>query len=140
MPEHIMPVGTSWKEFKALDAFTQGYVHAIFFTECNSNNPELEDATFDDISPEMMQTIVDDCANFQTSNADMLERAYKLSEAQGNYDESRAGTDFWFTRNRHGAGFWDRGLSDVGNVLTNMAHAYGSSDLYAGDNGKLYLN
>ena len=38
--------------------------------------------------------------------------------------------DFWLTRNRHGAGFWDRGLGAIGDRLTAMSHTYGSVDLY----------
>lgn len=50
-------------------------------------------------------------------------------------DASAAGHDLWLTRNHHGAGFWDRGLGAVGDVLTAEAHAMGSSDVYVGDDG-----
>jgi len=50
-----------------------------------------------------------------------------------------AGHDFVLTRNRHGAGFWDRGYGDKGDRLTKAAHVYGDASLYEGDNGKLYL-
>ena len=50
------------------------------------------------------------------------------------------GHDFWLTRNRHGAGFWDRGLGELGHRLTAAAHAYGSCDLYVGDDGKVYAS
>ena len=36
-----------------------------------------------------------------------------------------AGHDFALTRNGHGAGFWARGLGEVGETLSDMAHAYG---------------
>lgn len=49
------------------------------------------------------------------------------------------GHDFWLTRNRHGAGFWDRGLGDLGDTLTERAHVYGESDLYVGDDGNLHV-
>jgi hypothetical protein len=29
----------------------------------------------------------------------------------------QAGIDFWLTRNRHGAGYWDRGLGITGDKL-----------------------
>jgi hypothetical protein len=55
-------------------------------------------------------------------------------------DPESAGHDLWLTRNRHGAGFWDRGYpSGVGDVLTAMAHAMGSDDVYIGDDGFAYL-
>lgn len=44
-----------------------------------------------------------------------------------NVSASDAGHDLWLTRNRHGVGFWDRGLGEVGDVLTREAHAMGSS-------------
>jgi len=40
----------------------------------------------------------------------------------------QAGHDFILTANRHGAGFWDRGLGDAGGKLTEAAHAYGDID------------
>ena len=39
------------------------------------------------------------------------------------------GHDFWLTREGHGAGFWDRGLGDIGRRLTDAARVYGSIDL-----------
>lgn len=47
--------------------------------------------------------------------------------------------DFWLTRNGHGAGFWDRGLGDLGDKLTEASKSYGSSDLYVGDDNLIYL-
>lgn len=39
------------------------------------------------------------------------------------YDNrDQAGHDLWLTANHHGAGFWDRGLGDVGDYLTSVAH------------------
>ena len=54
------------------------------------------------------------------------------------FDARTAGFDFWLTRARHGAGFWDRGLGAVGDKLTKAAHVYGSVDLYAHE-GKVHL-
>lgn len=42
--------------------------------------------------------------------------------------EHRAGHDFWLTRQEHGAGFWDRGLGELGNRLTEAAKSFGSAD------------
>lgn len=33
--------------------------------------------------------------------------------------------DYWLTRNHHGAGFWDRGLGDLGDRLTEAAQQDG---------------
>jgi hypothetical protein len=74
-----------------------------------------------------------DCADFVDGieSADLF--AYLLE-----FDYSQMGHDFWLTRNRHGAGFWDRGLGALGDRLTSAAHAYGEVDLYVGDDGRLY--
>jgi hypothetical protein len=37
------------------------------------------------------------------------------------------GHNLWLTRNRHGAGFWDRGLGPVGEELTKWAHTLGET-------------
>lgn len=51
----------------------------------------------------------------------------------GDNDDERIAHDFWLTRNRHGAGFWDGDYPDGGRKLTKMAHIYGSVDLMPGD-------
>lgn len=60
-------------------------------------------------------------------------------EWRGLVSLDQMGHDFWLTRNHHGAGFWDRGLGDLGDVLTKWAHTYGSADLYVTDDGTLNL-
>lgn len=44
------------------------------------------------------------------------------------YPESYAGHDLWLTRSGHGAGYWDRGLGELGDRLTEAAKSYGSPD------------
>ena len=58
---------------------------------------------------------------------------------RGTADAARTFNSLGLTRNRHGAGFWDRGHGDKGKRLTDAAHAYGSSDAYLGDDGLLYV-
>jgi hypothetical protein len=138
MPAFIMPIASSKAvtTFRHLDTFTQAYVEAMFWTECNSDNDELEDMTFDDLAPETLAQIVRDCEAFQRDHETLLDKAFARSDS---YDESSAGHDYWLTRNHHGAGFWDRGLGAIGNDLTEMAHRDGETGLYLGDDGLLYL-
>lgn len=144
MPEFVMDHGTreAAKRFKALDAFTQGYIEAMFFTECHADNPELEDATFEDLAAESLAAIIEECKDFQESNERNLGMAYDYAPAA--YDANRAGNDFWYTRNGHGTGFWDRqfgGLrtETIGGRLSEAAEACGSRDVYRGDDGKVYV-
>ena len=53
-------------------------------------------------------------------------------------EPEQLGHDLWLTRNYHGAGFWDRGLGEIGDKLTELAHSYGVITLYIGDDGKIY--
>jgi hypothetical protein len=47
--------------------------------------------------------------------------------------------DIWLTRNRHGAGFWDRGHGEADQMLTHCAHLLGERDVYRGDDGLIYF-
>lgn len=101
----------------ALDEFTAAYIEAMFWTD-NAPGVTTDEwqATDDhdegsipgdvdarDLAPDALARIVADCAAFQTQAAGLL----ILAEVCG-YGLDRAGHDFWLTRNRHGAGFWDR--------------------------------
>jgi hypothetical protein len=140
MPEFILNHGSPFaaKQFGELDTFTQGYIEAMFFTNTGSgDDEELEHATVADLAPETLATIVGDCEAFQLQAAKWLAKAY--ASEQPSYDKMQAGRDFWFTRCGHGVGFWDRGLNAIGDELSEIAGQFGNRDLYAGDDGKLYL-
>lgn len=83
----------------------------------------------DDVSAEALETIKKECRDFVQANMADLD----------NMDPGQAGHDFFLTRNGHGAGFWARDLGERGERLTKAAEAYGESDLYAGDDGELYV-
>ena len=136
MPEYHMPFGSdaAVTQFVTLDSFTQGYITAMFFTETVHEN-DLKGAEFAELHPDSLVKIVAECAEFQHSFAEQIDVA---KEVPG-YDDERAGNDFWLTRNRHGAGFWDRGLSHAGDYLTKMSHAYGELHLCRGDDGMIHV-
>src|SRR6056300_403211 len=52
--------------------------------------------------------------------------ALKGIDVEGRLDE--VGHDFWLTRNRHGAGFWDGDWADDGDTLTELAHSFGETE------------
>jgi hypothetical protein len=94
--------------------------------------------TAGDIAPEALESMRADLADF-LHHADP--RALMFWEAE--LGAGQIGHDFWLTRNRHGAGFWDRFSTGVGaafgNHLTELAKPYGESNLYVGDDGRLYV-
>jgi hypothetical protein len=164
MPEFILDHGSpeAARAFNALDSFTQGYIEAMFFTEedrlCEESQGDHEmpsvavnletmesrfvggnSVSFADLAPSALALMIADCATFQNANAELLDRAYQLGEAQACYDDTCAGRDFWYSRNGHGVGFWDRGLGEVGDNLDKAAKHFRAIDSYLGDDSLIYL-
>lgn len=58
---------------------------------------------------------------------------------QVDYEDYSVGHDFWLTRNRYGAGFWDRGWGVVGEKLTKIAESFRERSAYVGDDNKVHI-
>lgn len=121
--------------------FVLGFIEAMFFTEtgCTDssewlNTPEdvrtsdgqlPRDMGYTDLHPDSLAAIRADCEAWQAANADLLAQAY----AAGDYDAAQAGRDYWFTRNGHGVGFWDRKeLDSPGRIGTGLSIGQRLSD------------
>lgn len=113
-----------------MDAMARAYLACALWTATDENGEDM-DHQYDvsDFSPLAVTEAQGVCADFAESAGDDL----------SGLDDEQTGHDLWLTRNRHGTGFWDRGLGDVGQRLTDLARPYGSSDVYVGEDGKLYL-
>jgi len=125
----------------SLETFTQSYIECALWSSTDNADDSggfFMDANYseDDIAPEAMDRINEDCADFYEAQSNIW--TADPMYLSGDYSDARAGHDFWLTRNRHGAGFWDRGLA-CGDTLTDAAHVYGNVDLYVGDDGRIYL-
>ena len=144
MPEFILDRGSieSTRAFNGLDEFTQGYIEAAFFTSTGPDNEHegLGAASFDEIESYALAKVMTDCSNFQDQNARLLDQAYgKQGKYEREaYDARRAGMDYWYTRNGHGTGFWDRGLGELGDQLANAAR-YHEINMARGDDGLIYF-
>lgn len=136
----LKPRATTWDE---LTPFAQGYLEAAFFTDCDSDNPELEGACFLDLAPATVAQVIADCAAFELANADALAACYQQNLHNGErYRDTQAGHDFWLTRNGHGAGFWDRGLGSEGAKLSDSCcfrKAFSERSAYLGDDGLIHI-
>jgi hypothetical protein len=126
-----------------LDSFTVAYIEAALWSSNDDSDPETggepldKNYDFTDLAPEALEKIVADCVSFQSDNQELIDAAdYQVRDYS---KDEMAGHDFWLTRNGHGAGFWDRGLGEIGQKLTAAAHTFGECNLYVGDDGKLYL-
>jgi hypothetical protein len=110
---------------------TRHYLLAALWTTTDEHG-EPFDATYDiqDISAETLAEAIEDVTDFVDSNESLL--------VVSGLSDPQIGHDFWLTRNGHGAGFWDRGLGQVGEALSKASEPYGEVDLYAGDDGYIY--
>lgn len=117
-----------------VDAMFTAYVRCGLWstTDYNDNGESLgslESLGFrpDHITDAAVGTIREDITSFVADNwADVRP-----------LDAAQTAHDFLLTRDRHGTGFWDRGLGDVGDRLTSAAHVYGDSGFYVTDGGNI---
>lgn len=81
-----------------------------------------------DLSPEARAEALEDCRSF-------LEYAGEEygEDVFAGLDDSQIGHDFHLSRNRHGAGFWDRGLGEQGDDLHRAATTFGTHGIMAQD-------
>lgn len=125
-----------------LSDFIAGYVECALASSADTRpgedypRPLDDDFGEDDIAPDTLHKMYSDCADFIASNYLDLDEACRIGWPSYTYNS--AGHDFWLTRCGHGAGFWDRGLGEVGERLTDAAVVYRGIDLYSGDDGKVH--
>lgn len=112
-----------------LDTFTRAYIECALWSSTDDDGNPLDDGRdISDMHPSAIERMRTDCEAFQASHYEMIES-----------DLSRAGHDFWLTRNGHGAGFWDGDWpKETEDILTDAAHAFGEADLYIGDDDLIY--
>ncbi len=125
-----------------LDDFTLAYIEAALWSsndESDESGREPLDSNYsiDDLDPDTLAKMAEDCRRFQEENAADLAR-YDHPEWTA---AELGGHDFWLTRNGHGCGFWDRTEclpADAGERLTAASEKCGEYSLYVGDDGTIY--
>ena len=127
--------------FPRLDDFTAAYIEAALWSSTDvvdedGNEVDIvlnERFSYEDFDSQCLKRMIEDCRRFQNENFDDLG-----VEGVGTRHsiEEKAGHDFWLTRNGHGAGFWDGDWPEPeATRLTEAAEAFGTFDLYVGDDG-----
>ncbi len=111
------------------DAFTTAYIETAFWLAVDGAGESVGwTFSLNDLAPEALESILEDCADFQVLAGELVSDHPAI-----------AGRDFYLTRNRHGAGFWDGDWPhDVGRRLTELSRPYGTFGLYVGDDWKLH--
>lgn len=127
------------EENNNLEAFINSYLTCALWSSTYGEDMQSidEDYSIEDIAPKTLEIMQKDCANFWEQFRDQILNA-KTRNPENN--AGRAGHDFWLTRNRHGAGFWDGDWpKELGEELTKAAHIEGSFDLDVWDNQVHYI-
>lgn len=106
-----------------LAAFVEGYLTCAVWSSLDDDGSPLDHKySTADLTTKARAAMRRDCRDFVRANRTDLQASGQSAD--------NAGHDFWLARNHHGAGFWDRGLGEIGDRLTKAAQAYGSSDVY----------
>lgn len=118
---------------KHVDSVTEHYLIALFWSETTPDGDPLDDDYGpDDMAPGELQKAKDDCREFLTMAWPIIE------EYPNHLTTEQIGHDIALTRNGHGAGFWDRGLGELGDRLTAVCDSMGAHNLYPGDDNLIY--
>lgn len=116
----------------ASDTFLRAYLETALWSSTDEHEDPYDDRySVYDIDAESVRAAKEDCDKFRAAAGNLLDGA----------DDESAGHNFWLTRNRHGAGFWDTPEEWGGEVnataLTDLAHSFGEIDVidYADEGG-----
>lgn len=124
-----------------LDKFTLAYIEAALWSTTDDNDKPLDkNYDIDDLHQSTLAAAVRDCKKFQEEMAEFITSEHNSRIGPGDFDVTRAaGCDFWLTRNRHGAGFFDGDWSDEADAaMTAKSHEFGEANWYVGDDGLIY--
>lgn len=121
------------RQAEYLDAFFEGYTECAKWCGIEAETPNRDEAKEMDITTRSLASMRKDCVAFVRANwADLL-----TDLADGHFSAGHHGHDFWLTRNRHGAGFWENPGAH-NQRLSDAAKAYGDSGLHV-HRGKLHV-
>lgn len=113
-----------------LDHVTDAFIECMCWAESGDpGSPLGVDAP--ELAPETRVKARELCADF-------LSYCQRTGIPLSDLDVNQTGHDIWLTMQGHGAGFWDRGLGELGDRLTAACKTF-SADCYVGDDGLVHL-
>jgi hypothetical protein len=92
------------------------YLHALLWTEGLDGNRDIEEIKG---------------KNLEKCQADVNMFIEKAGTLLNELSEEQIGHDFWLSRNGHGAGFFDRGLGEIGDKLQELSRTFKGVDVFA---------
>ena len=121
---------------KEKDVFVSSYITAMLWSTGGTvSGVEYETLEEFELSGIARAKCREECYDFLTYAQDLIVSAIKTP----GYSIEQAGHDFWFTRVGHGVGYWEKGLGDIGRMLTEASKTFGGVDPYVGDDGLVYI-
>lgn len=121
----------------------RGFITAALWASTDDQGEPLDDNyTADSLTASARLSIESDVTEWVQANAADLQQYATERTAQG-IDEkdgtvyAHAGHDLFLTSAGHGAGFWDRGLGELGDRLTEAARDFSSLYLYVTETDQL---
>lgn len=122
------------------DAFITGYIATIAWLAISHDGGD-DGLTPDDLPNNITDTLTTTAAEFYDTNLDLITDTLTTHATPDTATDLayNLGSDFALTRNRHGTGFWDRGLGTHGTALTDLAHPYGDSAIHIDADGNITL-
>lgn len=131
------------RALNGLPEIVESYLEAVAFTDFGDENEPEDGSKFGPTAQLQAHTEVLEFLKM-CSDAGLFKCKGSVFSPLGEvmmkgYTMNSLAHDFWLTRNRHGTGFWDRGLGRVGDKLTELAHTCGSRGVYVGDDNLVYF-
>ncbi|MFC8797281.1 hypothetical protein ACFT2C_06085 [Promicromonospora sp. NPDC057138] len=126
------------REFdQQVDDAIWAYTNAALWTDGDHIEQRTDGGSWspDDLDPASRATLEHEVRRFLTVHRESIAQA---REAVAGYDGAQIGHDLWLTRNGHGTGFWDRGLGDAGDHLSDAVRGH-TVDLSVSKDGALVI-
>lgn len=107
-----------------LSKFETDYLTTALWASTDDEEAPLDDNySVSDFSPTAVKQAQVECADF-------IARCEREVPDFNSLDMESVAHDFWLTRNRHGAGFWDGDYEEPGaSILTKIAHEAGERNV-----------
>ena len=121
-----------------MDKFLASYIETALWSTTDEDGVPLDNSKYSDaeLHPKTLERFKADCEKFILESSKIL----ACDTTNDSHPTYHIAHDFWLTRNRHGAGFWDGDYPEpIATKLTELAHSFGECDLYVGDDNKFYL-
>lgn len=126
-----------------LETFLSAYIEAALFT-CSDESKDGgtcldKNYSREDIAEQALIIMRADSKSFLEKFESRIETSdVRLPGGCSRWEY--AGHDFWLTRCEHGAGFWDGDWpGGIAAAMTAYCKKIGNTDLYLGDDGKIYI-